>query len=213
AEEVVFLRAAARRPGERGDDGPPAVPCPGPHWERTVLRPAGDWVVRLREGERTLLYEPRDGALFSLPSTLLDGLPATAAELCRDSAERSLMRAALHHRCLEPAEPGLGLLTSAAHLTGDLLLRLGPGTQLITEGTEVFLTSRITGQRLRLSASGAAAARLVAADEGVTWTDLAARCAPGSEPRLRTFVWRLLVNRLLSVETPDRSRNPLAERR
>ncbi|MGW6534778.1 B12-binding domain-containing radical SAM protein [Streptomyces sp. NPDC055051] len=213
AEEVVFLRAAARRPGEPGDDGPQGVPCPGPHWEHTLLRPAGGWTVRLREGERTLLYEPREGALFSLPSRLLDGLPATAAELCRDPSERALVRAALHHRCLEPAEPEAGRLTSPAQLTGDLLLRLGPGTQLVTEAADVFLTSRITGQRLRLSASGAAAARLVAADEGSSWADLAARCAPASVPRLRAFVWRLLVNRLLSVETPDRSPHPLAERR
>ncbi|MBY8882031.1 B12-binding domain-containing radical SAM protein [Actinacidiphila acidipaludis] len=216
AEEVVFLRAAARRPGERDDDrdGPRGVPCPGPHWERMLLRPAEGWVVRLVEGERTLLYEPRAGALFSLPSRMLDGLPATAEELCRDAAERELVRSALHHRCLEAAEPGAaGLLTSTAQLTGDLLLRLGPGTELATEGVDVFLTSRVTGQRLRLSASGAAVARLVAAGEGSPWADLAARCAPGSVPRLRTFVWRLLVNRLLSVETPDRSAHPLAERR
>ncbi|MFE4451368.1 B12-binding domain-containing radical SAM protein [Streptomyces sp. NPDC056796] len=212
AEEVVFLRAAARRTGEAGGDGPPRVPCPGPDWDLVPLRPAGGWVVRLREGRRTLLYEPREGALFTLPSRLLDGMPATAAELCRDSSEHALVRAALHHRCLEPAEPGIGELDSAAQLTGDLLLRLGPGTRLVTEAADVLLTSLVTGQRLRLSASGAAVARLVAGD-GSSWAALAGRCAPGSLPRLRTFVWRLLVNRLLSVETPDRSAQPLAGRR
>ncbi|MBM7439371.1 radical SAM protein [Streptomyces sp. HB132] len=212
AEEVVFLRAAARRTAGRDGDDPPQVPCPGPDWDRIPLRPAQGWVVRLREGERTLLYEPREGALLSLPSRLLDGMPAAAAELCCDSSERALVRAALHHRCLEPAEPGAGLLNSAAQLTGDLLLRLGPGTRLVTEAADVLLASRITGQRLRLSVSGAAVARLVG-DGGSSWADLAGRCAHGSVPKLRTFVWRLLVNRLLSVETPDRSTQPLAERR
>lgn len=214
AEEVVFLRADRRRDERTHDtDGGPGVPCPGPHWERTVLRPAEGWVVRLRRGDRTLLYEPGQGALFDVPSRLLDALPASAADICRDAAERALVRAALHHRCLEPVGPGAGLLTSATQLTGDLLLRLGPGTGLTQEDTDIFLHSRITGQRLRLSASGAAVARLVAGDAGASWAELTARCAPGSVPRLRTFVWRLLVTRLLSVESPDRSPHPLAERR
>ncbi|MFD0392279.1 hypothetical protein ACFQ3Z_03740 [Streptomyces nogalater] len=68
-------------------------------------------------------------------------------------------------------------------------MRLGPGTRLVHEGTDAFLASWITGQRLRLSASGAAAARLLAgtggaADRdgdgdgvGLRWAELAARCA------------------------------------
>ncbi|MEV4339777.1 radical SAM protein [Streptomyces sp. NPDC049590] len=239
AEEVVFLRADARRGhrtgraqahrGHRTD--PPGVPCPGPLWDRVVLRPAGGWVVRLRDGDRALLYEPGDGALLALPGRLLDALPARAVDVCRDRAERTLLRAALHHRCLEPAGPDTRSLTSAAQLTGDLLLRLGPGTRLVHEGTDAFLTSWITGQRLRLSASGAAAARLVAdasgdshgdGDDqhlcpgdggGLRWAGLAARCAPGSVPRLRAFVWRLLIARFLSVESPDRSADRVAGRR
>ncbi|MFF9520899.1 B12-binding domain-containing radical SAM protein [Streptomyces achromogenes] len=239
AEEVLFLRADSRR-GHRA--APPQVPCPGPHWDRMVLRPAGGWVVRLRDGDRTLLYEPREGALFSLPSGLLDALPGRAVDVCRDRSERTLLRAALHHRCLEPAGPDTRPLTSAAQLTGDLLLRLAPGTRLVHEGTDAFLTSWITGQRLRLSVSGATAARLIAdasedADAGrgadteagdtaeaagsdrhgdgggLRWAALAARCAPGSVPRLRAFVWRLLIARFLSVESPDRSAHPVAGRR
>ncbi|GAA2734798.1 radical SAM protein [Streptomyces nogalater] len=223
AEEVVFLRADSRRGGHGA--APPRVPCPGPHWDRMVLRPAGGWVVRLRNGDRTVLYEPREGALLSLPGRLLDALPGRAVDVCRDRTERALLRAALHHRCLEPAGPGPEPLTSAAQLTGDLLVRLGPGTRLVHEGTDAFLASWITGQRLRLSASGAAAARLLAgtggaADRdgdgdgvGLRWAELAARCAPGSVPRLRAFVWRLLIARFLSVETPDRSADRVAERR
>ncbi|WP_441248527.1 B12-binding domain-containing radical SAM protein [Kitasatospora sp. McL0602] len=222
AEEVIFLRADQRK--DRGADlgSDPGVRCPGPGWERLPLRPAGGWVIQRRSGQRTLLYEPRQGALLALPTRLLDALPGTAAELCATEEERDLLRTALHHHCLELADDGTGRLTSADQLTGDLLLRAAPGTELVRDGADAFLSSRTTGQRLRLSPSGAAVADLVAESggggrggrgAGIRVADLESGFAPGSAPRLRTFVWRLLLTQLLSVESADRSPHQSTERR
>ncbi len=213
AEEVVFLRANHhgdhRGEATRTD---PGVRCPGPEWDRIPLRIGGGWVIQRQYGQRTVLYEPRHGALLTLPTRLLDALPGTAAELCATDEDRDLLRSALHHQCLEPVHDEMVRLTSADQLTGDLLLRAGPGIELVREGKDAFLVSRITGQRLRLSPSGTAVAEIITGSTGIRLADLESRFAPGSGPRLIAFVWRLLLTHLLSVETPDRAYQ-LTERR
>ncbi len=221
-EEVVFLRS--RHPGRRPDPVPD-VPCLTADWDRQPLRVAAGWVTARRTGERTVLYEPGRAALVSLPTRLVEALPAPAAEVAGGAADLTLLRTALHHGCLEPADPtarqrlAAGGLTAGAEPDPGLLLSLAPGVTVehgpaVADGTAAGarLACAVTGRRLRLSPSGLAVAAATARRGELSLAELVGMFRPAARPRVTAFVRRLLTTGLLSARSPDRSRLPLVER-
>jgi hypothetical protein len=212
-EEVMFLRAGEsgrslrELAGSRrahGDNGADRVRCLPADWQDRPLRLAGPWVTQVRGGPETLLYEPTRSALLTMPSRLLDRLPAAAAEIADGADDLTALLAGLHHGCLEPVQdPAVFYLSGPADLGPALLLKLGPGGGLERIADTAWLTCRTTGRRLRLSAAGEALVSAVISHGEVGYGDLLRRFSPPAMPRVRAFVWRLLALGYLSARSPS----------